>query len=639
MGVVLRVVRSLADLDAGRDAGRLGALEGELVDRFVPAGMGAGFTNRSVAEDRRTLTQFTAFLGRGLWAVQPADVDAWLAGLRGQGLARATVYDRANTLARFYAFVIARYQQEVQARTGWAVVQPVDEFNRPRRPHDGRVRVPPTTGEVAGMFNGWRAQVVHTRKYLPAVRNYVMASLWRRAGLRINESVMPDIADWYRDLGGFGKLHVRFGKGSVGRGPKARLVPGIDVLLACWPAGLVARGDPPSFRRRPAGVRCAHVPQRAPDAARPVGPGGRAASAGRPRSGGQGPSARMGGPVAPARPAAFLRLVPVRAGRGSEGDPGAARARVAGHHERLHPRTQRAHRAGVDAGEQPGCRPPGRRCGGDAPMRWELRSRALERGITTSAALRRILAAHGLSVSVGKMSGLWSGTPLTIRLQDLEVICTALACRPSDLLVPQRHPACHTVPEGNCRQAAADSLKPAVGRTGRTTPVGRRSRSRRTVRLVTGARPHRRTGNVRNGWCRRCDDAPDQEQGRKPGAVRGVPGAAAGDAAGGVLLHLLARRPGHPAAVSALRFMPPVLGIRVVRALPSGCDPATGFLHELLRLGRDPHVELAVQRLRQLALQAVPQPRPLHRLLPPRIPGCGGNLPTVPQAGHPGAPR
>ncbi|MFF0132821.1 integrase [Streptomyces mirabilis] len=121
MGVVLRVVRSLSDPDACRATGRLGALEGELVDRFVLAGMGAGFTDRSVADDRATFTQFAAFLGRGLWAVQPADVDAWLAGLHGQGLARATVYDRANTLARFYAFVIARYQQEVQARDGGRV--------------------------------------------------------------------------------------------------------------------------------------------------------------------------------------------------------------------------------------------------------------------------------------------------------------------------------------------------------------------------------------------------------------------------------------------------------------------------------------------------------------------------------------
>src|SRR3546814_16440317 len=39
---------------------------------------------------------------------------------------------------------------------------------------------------------------------------------------------MLDIRDWRPDLGEFGKLHVRHGKGSGGRGPKPRLVPGIN---------------------------------------------------------------------------------------------------------------------------------------------------------------------------------------------------------------------------------------------------------------------------------------------------------------------------------------------------------------------------------------------------------------------------
>jgi hypothetical protein len=74
----------------------------------------------------------------------------------------------------------------------------------------------------------------HARKYLPAARDYLAASLWRRVGLRISESVNLDIRDWRPDLGNCGKLHVRFGKGSRGRGPKPRLVPAInsvDVLM------------------------------------------------------------------------------------------------------------------------------------------------------------------------------------------------------------------------------------------------------------------------------------------------------------------------------------------------------------------------------------------------------------------------
>jgi len=55
--------------------------------------------------------------------------------------------------------------------------------------------------------------------------------------LRISESVMLDIRDWRPDLGQIGKLHVRFGKGSRGRGYKPRLIPainGADALIDWW---------------------------------------------------------------------------------------------------------------------------------------------------------------------------------------------------------------------------------------------------------------------------------------------------------------------------------------------------------------------------------------------------------------------
>ena len=46
-----------------------------------------------------------------------------------------------------------------------------------------------------------------------------------------------------------------------------------------------------------------------------------------------------------------------------------------------------------------------------------------------------MLANAGLVISAGKMSNLWSGQPVTIRLDDLEVICEVLGCEPGDLLV------------------------------------------------------------------------------------------------------------------------------------------------------------------------------------------------------------
>ncbi len=108
------------------------------------------------------------------------------------------------------------------------VDQPIDEFNRQSGASLGKVRVPPSDAEVDELFTAGGCRLPEARKYLPAARDYFAASLWRRLGLRINETVMLDIRDWRPDLGEFGKLHVRHGKGSRGRGPKGRLVPAIN---------------------------------------------------------------------------------------------------------------------------------------------------------------------------------------------------------------------------------------------------------------------------------------------------------------------------------------------------------------------------------------------------------------------------
>ena len=68
-------------------------------------------------------------------------------------------------------------------------------------------------------------------------------------------------------------------------------------------------------------------------------------------------------------------------------------------------------------------------------MQWNMRLKAAQRGIWKSAEMRRLLAAAGLELSAGKMSALWSGTPTTIRLDDLDVICAVLDCDADALLI------------------------------------------------------------------------------------------------------------------------------------------------------------------------------------------------------------
>ncbi|MGW0998956.1 helix-turn-helix domain-containing protein [Streptomyces sp. NPDC002523] len=75
-------------------------------------------------------------------------------------------------------------------------------------------------------------------------------------------------------------------------------------------------------------------------------------------------------------------------------------------------------------------------------MRWELRLRAAERGVFKAVEMRRLLAQAGLEISAGKMSALWSTTtaPVSVRLDDLEVLCRVLRCDVAGLLVMDQAP-------------------------------------------------------------------------------------------------------------------------------------------------------------------------------------------------------
>ena len=202
--------------------------EQEIVDEYALAMAASGLSDRHIRGTRAVVIEFARSLTVPLWEATCADADLFLAEQRRLGHSVSTRAGKAGKLALFFEFMISRYQGQIHRATGVLVEQPIDEFNRQSGASLGKVRVPPSDAEIEAFFTCWRHSIPQARKYLPAARDYFAASLWRRLGLRINETVMLDIGDWRPDLGGFGKLHVRFGKGAHGRGPKPRLVPAIN---------------------------------------------------------------------------------------------------------------------------------------------------------------------------------------------------------------------------------------------------------------------------------------------------------------------------------------------------------------------------------------------------------------------------
>lgn len=107
-------------------------------------------------------------------------------------------------------------------------------------------------------------------------------------------------------------------------------------------------------------------------------------------------------------------------------------------------------------------------------MRWNLRMKAAERGIWKSTEMRRRLAEAGLEISAGKMSALWTSNPISLRLDDLDVICAVLEASPDELLIPEpdrvaaRRPAKVVEATGGTE---ARRRKPNLGRRRSAPPV------------------------------------------------------------------------------------------------------------------------------------------------------------------------
>ncbi|MFD5473693.1 helix-turn-helix domain-containing protein [Streptomyces sp. NPDC127105] len=108
-------------------------------------------------------------------------------------------------------------------------------------------------------------------------------------------------------------------------------------------------------------------------------------------------------------------------------------------------------------------------------MRWNLRLTAASKGIWKASELQRGLAEHGLVISAGKMSGLWSGQPVSLKLEDLDVICVVLGCEIGDLPIPEPEKVSRPGQAARTERAAAgaETAAPKVvpkRRDGRSLP-------------------------------------------------------------------------------------------------------------------------------------------------------------------------
>jgi site-specific recombinase XerD len=230
----LAVVRDLRERRAvAPSPEELLGFETDVMAGFVLARASAGLADSTIRNDVTNLEQVRAWWERPLWEMQPADADRYFGQVM-RNAANNTRLGRSQTLITYFEFLELRHKAEIYDLTGRVVECPIDEMNRPRGDKGARLRIPPTAPELGKLFSSWRAELVTCRKFAPMARNYTAAKLMSLVGLRVNELRSLDLDDVKWQLGRFGKLHVRLGKGSRGSGPRERMVPlinGADQLL------------------------------------------------------------------------------------------------------------------------------------------------------------------------------------------------------------------------------------------------------------------------------------------------------------------------------------------------------------------------------------------------------------------------
>jgi integrase/recombinase XerC len=187
---------------------------------------------------------FVKFSGEYPWRWSAGGMDEWTTHLVSERhLARSTIRAYQGAVRLFCDYITSpyyRWAQECQDRFATHPVQVCHEWNTAAHlvDYEGRPeRRSMTRAEIQLLFNyaDERVELAASSGRKGALAAYRDATVFKVIygwGLRCREVSKLDLADFYRnpkapELGRFGMLHVRYGKGANGSGPRRRTVASV----------------------------------------------------------------------------------------------------------------------------------------------------------------------------------------------------------------------------------------------------------------------------------------------------------------------------------------------------------------------------------------------------------------------------
>lgn len=173
------------------------------------------------------LNEILTTINKPLWEIRTWDIDDFADAMINSGLSPSTRRAKIGHFKRFVEWVIKKYSKEIYLIYSSRLIQPVNEDNHIVHVHDDLTdKDPPPPRELLDHFFSFLSEYMNRAPHPEIVaRDYTIYLSQYRVGMRIDEATMLDLKDIRFDLSDFGKIHIRFGKGTKTSGKRPRWVP------------------------------------------------------------------------------------------------------------------------------------------------------------------------------------------------------------------------------------------------------------------------------------------------------------------------------------------------------------------------------------------------------------------------------